>query len=93
MEDPYNEVARQNMEAAVKENDRENDEDEVEPSEEDIALKSLDREHIEDYLKIKSTVMFTDLSDRLIELAIRLGKAERIPSLGGPSIKDQNIPF
>lgn len=61
----------------AREADFDEDEEEVEPSEEDIALKSLDKEHVEDYLAIKRAVSRTDLAERLVDMAVKLGLNER----------------
>jgi hypothetical protein len=49
----------------------------VEPSEEELAIKGLDREHMTDYLAIKSAVVFTDLSERFVDMAVKIGLKER----------------
>lgn len=65
-----------------------NGEFEPEPSEEDTAIASLDQEHFEDYLAIKRAVEHTDLAERLVDLAVRIGLSNR-----KKSINDQEIPF
>lgn len=52
-------------------------EDEPQPSEEDIALKSLDKEHVEDYLFIRRAVQRTDLAERMVMMAVRSGLTKR----------------
>lgn len=54
------------------------DEDhEPEPSEEDLALKSLDKEHMDDYMAIRRAVARTDLAERLVALAVANGIIQR----------------
>ena len=52
-------------------------EGEPEPSEEDIALKSLDKEHMDDYMAIRRAVRQTDLPERLVALAVANGLLTR----------------
>ena len=51
--------------------------EEVEPSEVEIALKGLDKEHADDYMAIYRAVSRTDLSERLVDLAVKTGLHER----------------
>lgn len=45
--------------------------------EEFVATRSLDKEHMEDYLAIKHAVGRTDLALALVELAVTYGLADR----------------
>ena len=47
--------------------------DDIEESEEDRLVKGLDQEHFTDYLAIKHAVEGTDLSEQLVELAVKIG--------------------
>lgn len=79
-DNPYNEIARENLAASLKEHEKEPDEDyeqEVEPSEEDLALRSLDSEHVMDYRAIKHAIARTDLAERLVDMAVKDGLKER----------------
>ena len=76
-------IERENVEASIASRQHEADDDEVipeddiEPSEEDIALDSLDKEHMQDYQAIKHAVEHTDLAERLVDMAVLAGKRER----------------
>lgn len=52
-------------------------EQEPEPSEEVLAIKGLDQEHLEDYLAIRNAVRNTDLAERLVDLAVKNGLIAR----------------
>lgn len=80
MSDPIREIELNQWAAdieAISRNEANFDEDEIEPSEEDIALKPLDKEHLEDYLAIKNAVRHTNLAERLVDMAVKLGLKER----------------
>lgn len=77
MSEEYDIIEKENTQAAREGRVKEDDESVPEPSEEDIALRSLDREHLNDYLDIKRAVARTDLAERLVYLAVVLGLKER----------------
>lgn len=51
--------------------------EEIEPSEEEVALQGLDDDHVGDYLTIRNAVARTDLAERLIDMAVKVGLKQR----------------
>lgn len=65
------------LEAERREDEANFDEDEPEPSEEEIATKGLDEDAMDDFMAIRRAVMHSKISERLVDVAVKSGLKER----------------